>query len=448
MNFNYKISFCLSVFFVFFIATCLSADEWYEVKLNKKIDRIKEDISLLNLINGISLTEEQIDKIIVVSRKAGEFKREYIKESEKFNKEYETKLSVLKSIIEKNQAIPASIEEGINKLEKQHKSINHSFYKDIKALEMQLDSILTDGQKLIIYGFNTCVIPPKDLSNPIRAGQSNSNLVELENLLSVLRNLSGDTFIMYSESIIQDLISDQEQNLGPISDEGRQKEETRLSSVLEKSREMSDVDFEINKGQLAREMVKRYYEVSDKYNEFMEFASTMHGGISKVGQYFLNPVIIPLLESHRTALRKPSYVKKSNINRIALDKKKSDNKKMAMKDFASMLRLNREQYKKSWEYIAKGKQKAFEMLIKDRNDGINMIQEIGHLETSNLHIKLKTEKMLNLLSLYIPNTKTTYYEGIKKIKSDIETELKRIFTKDQFNSYKLSKIDLLDIEEK
>jgi hypothetical protein len=123
----------------------------------------------------------------------------------------------------------------------------------LMSLSAEVDRLLTDSQKEILKTFTCCIIPPKELSDPVRAGQASSGEKEIEILRKVRK--VPETFWPYAKSrglkkLEQLLVFKYPGITGD-------KIETicaGVGEIYEKARELSDVDFEMEKGELAAEL--------------------------------------------------------------------------------------------------------------------------------------------------------------------------------------------------
>jgi hypothetical protein len=120
----------------------------------------------------------------------------------------------------------------------------------LMTLSAEVDRLLTDSQKEILRTFTCCIIPPKELRNPVRAGQATSGEKEIEILRKVRR--VPETFWPYAKSrglkkLEQLLVFKYPGITGDkikVICDG-------VGEIYEKARELSDVDFEMEKGDLA-----------------------------------------------------------------------------------------------------------------------------------------------------------------------------------------------------
>jgi hypothetical protein len=123
----------------------------------------------------------------------------------------------------------------------------------LKTLSPKVDQLLTDSQKEILRTFTCCLTPPKDLSDPIRAGQATSGEREIEILRAVRKVPTA--YWPYARSralkklelmLIFKYPGITEEKIKTICD--------RVGEVYDKARALSDVDFEMDKGTLAAEI--------------------------------------------------------------------------------------------------------------------------------------------------------------------------------------------------
>ncbi len=430
--------FLFFLIFCFFVYRSVSAEDWLNVLETKEIAAVTEDVSLLNLLNGIYLTADQVEELIALAAEVQKTRDAFVARNQKLQDQYLLVLKEFKTVLQANEGFSAGEQKKVQDIEQQLKMQQQGFYADIKDFDRRLNDILDDSQKYIIQRFQPCIIPPQELSNPIRAGQAGSDLSAIENILLLINRLPPKAYESFVEDFVDNLLFDREVHFGVMAPEEKEQERKRLLSVAEEARRMTEEDVLIHKTRLAKQMVHYYEEISRKFNDFLELNSAMHGGLSRAGQYLLNPRVLPLLEAHLQSLtkqggkrRREEYVPK---------------KKPTMQNLALQLEMEQRQKLPVWDVIYSGKVRMWDLLQKPRKDHRNMIQEIQDLESSDLQDIKKMQKFLELLSLSVPGGRTTYLEEINKIKKDVERKLSDILTKEQMVRLKILKIDILDIE--
>jgi|GEM_PF-1648996 len=123
----------------------------------------------------------------------------------------------------------------------------------LKTLSPKVDRLLTDSQKEILRTFTCCLTPPKDLSDPIRAGQATSGEKEIE-ILRAVRKIPT-AYWHYARSralkklellLVFKYPGITEEKIKTICD--------GVGEIYDKTRTLSDLDFEMDKGTLAAEI--------------------------------------------------------------------------------------------------------------------------------------------------------------------------------------------------
>lgn len=123
----------------------------------------------------------------------------------------------------------------------------------LKTLSLEVDRLLTDSQKEILRTFTCCLTPPKGLSNPVRAGQATSGEKQIE-ILRTVRKVPK-TYWPYARSrtlkklellLVFKYPGITEEKIKIICD--------RVGEIYDKTRALSQVDFEMAKGILAAEI--------------------------------------------------------------------------------------------------------------------------------------------------------------------------------------------------
>ena len=129
---------------------------------------------------------------------------------------------------------------------------NHGLWK-LALLARQADDLLTDGQKGILGTFSCCIAPPDDLSNPMRAGQADTNAKEMAILRRVRECTDGEwpwvraAILLYVDPVAE-----------AVSPGATRLEKASLrklvAETIDKARAMSDVEFEMEKTALIKQV--------------------------------------------------------------------------------------------------------------------------------------------------------------------------------------------------
>ena len=139
------------------------------------------DISTINLLNGLRMSREQTEAVVALAREADR-RRNHGDEAEPYR-------VTLRRALEAYEAFKAQANEGEPPGERL--SRNAVYYENrILALKAQrarqvdrhqadfdarLRKVLSEGQLQIVETFEPCLVPPRDLKDPVRAGQVESD---------------------------------------------------------------------------------------------------------------------------------------------------------------------------------------------------------------------------------------------------------------------------------
>lgn len=123
----------------------------------------------------------------------------------------------------------------------------------LRKVAPQTQALLTDGQREIVNKFTCCLIPPKGLSDPVRAGQAAVSEGVLD-LLKKVRACPPAYWPTAKEGVLQLLGRGHQMKHPGATDAERKARRDQAAAVLEKARTASDVEFEMNKETLCTEL--------------------------------------------------------------------------------------------------------------------------------------------------------------------------------------------------
>jgi len=212
---------------------------------------LRKEITLHNLINGLYLSQDQIVQMLAVLRK--------------------------------------------DQVKKQGEGLREQFHGSMRPYQDEIKGILNANQLALINDFKPCVIPPRDTWDSARVGQASGDTRMGERFLIRVRQMDERAYQGRKSFIIERHIERVERHVGLLSDEERAEEEGRVADIFGKARELSDVDFEAQKGDLARELKGAHEKALEGHHRKRK------GDLDKVGRFLLDPKLIPILEKRLTS---------------------------------------------------------------------------------------------------------------------------------------------------
>lgn len=255
---------------------------------SEEIKKVIEQIQLLNLINGLELSEEQMEFIIQKAEEAEQLRAELLEEVNGDNSAITGALFTfqeLRDILLKGENIPDSLKAQTHEASMLTREMTLEYQDKILQLAYEIKEILQSHQLCALEDYVPCLIPPK----PWAIGQEDGSEAG-EKHLAKIREMPSAIFEEYKEEIAEQILEYMKMHLprGYILDEEVEKE--WIISIFEEARALSDVDFAIEKTVLIERLKSRYTPPT------LPIDITV-----KIEKFLLNPEIIPLLESKLAA---------------------------------------------------------------------------------------------------------------------------------------------------
>ncbi|MFH0983160.1 MAG: hypothetical protein V2A79_16695 [Planctomycetota bacterium] len=179
-------------------------------KDERTLHTLRQEINRWNLANGMHFDREQIGQLVPLAEEAERLRATQHKAKPK------DKLS------------PAD------------------FSAELVRLEGAAESVLHQGQLEVLRLYKPCLIPPKNLKDPVRVGQASDNTRMAEWLARARGRPDRQV-----ERIIDRLIEGETAQLGPLDDTVLEERRNLLRETVRRASEMSEVEFALNKDDLA-----------------------------------------------------------------------------------------------------------------------------------------------------------------------------------------------------
>jgi len=279
----------------------------------RALNQLRMEISFLNLLNGLNLSEEQLTQLIAVGKEADEMRQGLKTRRQKLMDEAEPSFTQLKAVLAKNGEIPEKLRQRVFGIENAELRLRQDYQSELARLQEKAEKVFTAGQKEMIADFDPCLIPPQHLADPSRIGQANDASV-FEKMMSNWREMPKPQFERFKESIAERHVAQADLHLGKMTAEERSKEKARLIALMDKTRSLSDVDFAFQKGELAKQL-KPKDEAKDQSKK-LDKARQSGYGYSKLGHFFLGHDMLPLLEERLALLKNAPEMKPTDLSTV------------------------------------------------------------------------------------------------------------------------------------
>jgi hypothetical protein len=259
----------------------------------EELNVLHEEISLLNLLRGLYLSEDQITQICEIAVEANNAVK-----------------SVASPILQDKDVIIAAFADLRNKLfqtpgqetqsqqkaqlindrlkEAQEKGLEH-----LGKLEARVTRVMTSAQLEIIEGFVPCLIPPRDLKNPVRVGQAGAAEGPLARMTELIYATPEDVWSERKMILLGKVVKKMEEESGKLSDSMRSDLLNRLAATAKKIRATAPVDFALKKGDLADELL---------LIDHTRRGARGQKSLGKVGKWFLSETALKILPRWKDAM--------------------------------------------------------------------------------------------------------------------------------------------------
>jgi hypothetical protein len=244
---------------------------------------IHEDIQIGNLLTGLYLTDEQTARIAPLARRAGELRETFESQKDAYGKKNIAILAAVRDDVLRTGDASPETKKRFHAAKADFDRVEDTFRAEMKKLNRDVQSILTDNQKCIVSDYKPCIIPVKSIANPERIGQSANN-DGIIRALSRAREISAEKFPQAKERFLEHLKPKLEKEL---SDEEIPGQLKKIDQVVNEARVMSNEEFELKKAALAEKISPTKKE---NENEAMR---------RKIDRFLLNPRFIAVTDMRK-----------------------------------------------------------------------------------------------------------------------------------------------------
>ena len=252
------------------------------VQAETDVKKLHREVLLLNLINGLELNADQMRFILEKAKEAREIREEFEDRAEGNVDETFEALSDLRATLMRGQDISPSLRERVHRVQGANGGLKEEYEEEMTRLALEVKETLGEHQLYALEHFVPCLIPPE--SGP-RIGQVEGT-APAERALERMREMPDPMFERRKEQVAQMALELVRRHLpkGLIINEDEEKD--RISSIFEEARAMSDVEFELEKANLAQQLKSRYEQSKPPLDVNV-----------KIERFLLDPLIVPLLEA-------------------------------------------------------------------------------------------------------------------------------------------------------
>ncbi len=270
------------LFFLLVLFFSAKAIGWTN-KIEEKLNQLHREIILLNLVNGLYLSTDQMKEIIARAEEAQQVRDDYQKEMEQKKSEIERVLEKVRNTLLRGQEIPDDFKRKVHKIEEIQHQLQDDMGEKLINLESKIKKSLTKNQLVVINTYKPCIIPPAQG----KIGQSVETAAKgVVRALSRIRQMPRDRYDLMKDMFVDFQVDNFERHVGFKTSAEKEQYRQEILGIFEKVRKMSDKEFLLQKGELAKQFIPEKSKIiRHRKNE-----------LGRVGRFLLDPALIPILK--------------------------------------------------------------------------------------------------------------------------------------------------------
>lgn len=273
-------------FTLFQVAFDSTAHALPRVKGIEELNVLQEDISLLNLLRGLYLSESQVSQLCEISLEADNAVKAIVDPILQDKAVILGAFTDLRNSLFEAPGKETQAQQKAHQINERIKEAQGKVLELLGKLEVRASHVLTAAQLEIVEGFIPCLIPPSDLKNPVRVGQAGAAEGPLARMAELIYATPEDVWSERKMVLLGKVARKMEEQTGKLSDSMRTDLVNRLSETAKKIRATDPVDFPLKKGDLADEMLLIDHTKRGVHG---------HKTVGKVGKWFLSEAAAKLL---------------------------------------------------------------------------------------------------------------------------------------------------------
>ncbi|HID07172.1 MAG TPA: hypothetical protein EYP10_08485 [Armatimonadetes bacterium] len=250
----------------------------------RKSIQLRQDITCLNLINGLDLTPEQLKAIWEHAKRIAELVDKARRELEDVQMRALPVMNRLREVLKQGKEIPEELARQVHYYQAWQERIAIWLDRQCERVAADVVEVLNENQLALLDEYIPCLIPPRTRDTS-RIGQPSGTPPVIIKHLERLRRIPQPMYERIKDQIVAKMIERTEWHLGiKVTDEQRK----QLLATLDEVRRLSDVDFEARKEELAKRLlIGRDQERKRQRNERTR--------LRRIVQFLINPRVVELL---------------------------------------------------------------------------------------------------------------------------------------------------------
>lgn len=246
-------------------------------------EALRREIRVLNLVNGLELSLEQMQLILERATESQRLLQEARLNYISRQSELDRLLEEIKRYRLDDKDVPPELAQRFHSLDTELKKERARIQEALQFLARDIEKSLKPHQIYALDNYVPCVIPPKGEG---RIGQA-VDVKGISNRLARLRSVPDRVYDRRKRQILERTLEEIKLRSGPAFNEETEEEVAAgIRNFYDRLRDLSEVDFEVQKENLAKEFASLIKPKSRPLNL-----------TRKIEAFLLSPEIIPILDA-------------------------------------------------------------------------------------------------------------------------------------------------------
>ena len=269
-----------------------------------RVAELRQDINLVNLANGLNLTPDQMEVIVAACKRQGTVPQPEpaaLHFDTSKGRDYRHRLRQAVKRVQAGRDLRLTQQRRLRQLRYEAAAAEQQARggrgrraaRDRERAVEAVAAALTEVQQQVLVDYKPCLIPPKNLRDPVRAGQAHDSS-QAERLLGRLRQVPDGVWATEREQILNAVLARIEERQAHLDAAEGAAAARELGAILDQARAMDDVDFQVNVKDLAADLA-----FLDRETVLRQALTELHGSDAvvdrKIAAFLVHPRMSALL---------------------------------------------------------------------------------------------------------------------------------------------------------
>lgn len=244
-------------------------------------EEMRQEIIVLNLVNGLDLTPNQMEAVLKFARESDELRQRFQSVLLQNRSQMEQALSEIQTYLKANEEIPLSTKQEYHRLANEIKQARLEMDEGIRRRAEQVRNILKPHQVYQLQQFVPCIIPPQ---GELRIGQA-ENHKGLARQMERIRSLPHRVYERQRARIVSRTLKAMKLHAPRSVEINEEEMRAHIQRVFDDVRSLEETEFEVQKEELAKRLLAPLKK--PEYRDSL---------MRKIESFLLSAEVVPLLE--------------------------------------------------------------------------------------------------------------------------------------------------------